>query len=377
MRALEAQYKMYALLLQTNKKQSKFEVRVSATTNQAVSVLEELTNCDATTIHSLLGLKVVNNIKTGKTELERKKDYAPLYNKLFIIDEASMIDDNLLKEIDATAKNSKIVLIGDEWQLAPVGQKIATMSTLNFRKVKMNKILRNSGAIMQTGAQFRETAETGIFKPIKQDPTVAHVTGSKFQRLVDAAFMDPNYVTNSIKVLAWTNARVQAYNAHIRQINGYAKLLQAGEYAITNNALNERGYFYKTDSFVKITDASSERERLGVRGRNIEINGKLIGFMANDPHDVKLLLKSLAAQKEWTDYFSVKETWFDLRPAYASTVHKAQGRSYNTVFIDLADISKCRVASDVARMLYVAISRSKHQVYLYGQLPPKYGGYKP
>jgi exodeoxyribonuclease-5 len=375
MKALRAQYKMYELLLQTNKKESEFEVRISATTNQAVAVLEELTGCRASTIHSQLGLKVINNIKTGETNLQRKKEWKFLYNKLFIIDESSMIDDELFEAIDDTARDSKIVLIGDEWQLAPVGQKIATTARLNCRKVIMNKIIRNSGAIMETGAQFRESAEFGTFKPIKKDPAVLHVNGPDFQTMVDASFMDSNYKTNDIKILAWTNKRVQAYNAHVRKINGYDELLQIGETVITNNAIIDGSTSYKTDSFVKITDVSPEIILKDVVGRYVTINKHIEGFMANDPLAQRKLLKKLSKEQEWHDYYAIKEGWFDLRSAYASTVHKAQGRTYKTVFIDLYDIGTCRSASDVARMLYVSISRATDQVYLYGSLPPEYGGY--
>ena len=92
---------------------------------------------------------------------------------------------------------------------------------------------------------------------------------------------------------------------------------------------------------------------------------------------MKLLLKNIAKEakvnpKKWPLYFQYKDEWLDLRPAYASTVHKAQGSTYTTVFMDLSDIGKCNIASDVARMLYVSISRASKQVYLYGDLPSKY-----
>lgn len=374
MKTITSQSKMYALLLRTNKSKNKFKVKIAATTNQAVTVLKELTDQPASTIHSLLGLKIINNFKTGTTDLVRKKNYCIQYNQLFIIDEASMIDDNLFKEIDAATKNSKIVLMGDEWQLAPVGQEIPSMSTLPYKKVCMNKILRNSGAIMEAGAEFRKTAKTGVFTPIKEDPRITHVTGSEFQQLVNQAFLSPEYVVNNIKVLAWTNKRVQMYNAHIRQIKGYDKQFQIGEWVVTNNTIHNDRKPCKTDSFVKITDIGSEIEINGVIGHHIEINSDTINFMPNNPMDAKTALKQFAKEKNWPEYFHIKENWLDLRPAYTSTVHKAQGRTYNTAFIDLSDIGKCRVASDVARMLYVAISRAKNQVYLYGSLPRRYGG---
>lgn len=73
-------------------------------------------------------------------------------------------------------------------------------------------------------------------------------------------------------------------------------------------------------------------------------------------------------------YYSLKEQFPDLRPRDAATIHKAQGSTYNQVFIDLSDLSTCRNPDMAARLLYVAFSRAKERVVLYGKLAPKYGG---
>ena len=64
------------------------------------------------------------------------------------------------------------------------------------------------------------------------------------------------------------------------------------------------------------------------------------------------------------------DTWADLRPTFASTVNKAQGSTYDKVFIDLSDF-KPMVHKDpiqLARLLYVAMSRAKYQVIFTGDL---------
>ena len=104
------------------------------------------------------------------------------------------------------------------------------------------------------------------------------------------------------------------------------------------------------------------------------MEGSHRAFLPKRHSDAKALLKRLAKKKEWVDFFSIKETWLDLRPSYASTVHKSQGSTYETTFIDMSDIGKCRIPSDVARMVYVAITRASQQVIIYGDLPPKYRG---
>ena len=64
----------------------------------------------------------------------------------------------------------------------------------------------------------------------------------------------------------------------------------------------------------------------------------------------------------------------DLRPEDASTVHKSQGSTFDTVFIDLSDLSTCRQPDMAARLLYVAFTRARNRVVLYGKLKDKFGG---
>ena len=85
------------------------------------------------------------------------------------------------------------------------------------------------------------------------------------------------------------------------------------------------------------------------------------------------LIKYFSKTKNWDRYFYMKNTFPDLRQPDASTVHKSQGSSYDTVFIDMSNISTCHNSTQVARMLYVAFSRARSRIILYGQLSPKYG----
>ena len=72
--------------------------------------------------------------------------------------------------------------------------------------------------------------------------------------------------------------------------------------------------------------------------------------------------------------YKLKQQYPDLRPRDAATVHKAQGSTYETVFLDLDDLSTCRDSQMAARLLYVAFTRAKKRVVLYGHLASKYGG---
>lgn len=369
---LQAQYQMYKLLLQTKPDKGDFEILLTATTNKAAAIIQEITGMETTTIHSLLNVTVTYNMETGKPKLSKKKSYALIYNKIIVIDEASMINDDLFRLIDDTTMNSKVILMGDQYQLAPVKQTKSIMETLPCTKVTMNKIMRNSGIIMHTGAQYRNTVETGIFEDMPNDPLVKQVNKKDYLSLIKKAFTDQDYSLNKAKVLAWQNDRVHAYNSHIRQLRGFPKTLVEGETVFTNNPILVNTFRRPVDSPIYISKIGRDTISSGVKGKMVELDHVISLFLPDNPYDAKALLKNLAKKKDWATHYAIKETWLDLRPAYASTVHKSQGSSYDTVFIDLSDIGRCHIWSDVARMLYVAISRAVKQVYLYGQLPPRY-----
>lgn len=62
-------------------------VHFTATTNKATKVLSDMVEQPALTIHKLLGLKVVNDFKTGNTYLERTNSSTVIENALIVIDE--------------------------------------------------------------------------------------------------------------------------------------------------------------------------------------------------------------------------------------------------------------------------------------------------
>ena len=69
----------------------------------------------------------------------------------------------------------------------------------------------------------------------------------------------------------------------------------------------------------------------------------------------------------------MKETFPDLRAKDSCTVHKSQGSTYDTVFVDLGDLSVCRNPADAARLFYVAFSRARNRVVMYGNLAERFG----
>ena len=68
-------------------------------------------------------------------------------------------------------------------------------------------------------------------------------------------------------------------------------------------------------------------------------------------------------REKWKEFFNFKNSILDIRDIYASTVHSAQGSTYRNVYIDLRDLWTCPNKRELQRLLYVAVSRAKENVY--------------
>jgi hypothetical protein len=360
----------------------------TATTNKAASVLQGFLGESVQTIHSLLGLKVTNDFKTGKVKLEPTDKTKELGKALVFIDEASMVSRNLLGHIRScmTPGQTKIVFIGDRYQLAPVGEGHSIVFHNPKNIVHLKEIQRQvaGSPIIQTSQLYREILDTGL-KQWPQispsSPEINIITGTEFQDLIDQKFTASHDI-DDLKILAWTNARVIAYNKHVRRLYTQSQHLIAGEKVMTNKPIltpnrsfkfknkvinTLGGILHPTDAVLEITRIEPANED-GVNGFGVSLNYGPTLFMPESWQMAKAKMRHYANDANWKAYFHIKDNWLDLRPLHALTCHKSQGSTYKEVFIDMADIGENKKWEEIARLMYVAVSRASAAVYLYGSL---------
>jgi ATP-dependent exoDNAse (exonuclease V) alpha subunit len=352
---------------------------LAATTNKAAKVLADLSGVQAKTIHSVLGLKVKNDFKTGRTRLEttHPKDAFKTPN-LYVIDEASMVNMELFNMIRYYLEDSsKILFIGDSYQLPPVMEK----KSIVFQEVKYRAELKGiqrqalDSNIITQAHKFRQVIDDDFangWPEIDCDGTeVIRVTGPEMKSLLEQRFkQDPS--REDLRVLAYRNAQVLKYNQFIRSQYTASTHFVPGEKVLANKPVLDDGVMvYPTDSVVEITNVVPATSADGIKGYNIELDHFYDTFQAENPNAVKALAKQYAQAKDWGNFFRVKDEYADLRPLHAQTCHKAQGSTYSEVFIDLNDIGTNRKWQEVARLVYVAITRASDRVFIYGDLPQK------
>jgi hypothetical protein len=349
------------------------EVILTATTNKACEALAQSTGREVKTIHSLLGLRVRTDYKTNTTTLACTEQRSVPTDALIFIDEASYVDAELAQYIFDLTRRCKIVFMGDPAQLTTVNGRGAPLFSAGFPTARLSQVVRqaDTSQILELATAFRNTVSTGEFFSFQPNGSdIIHLGPEPFYAAVMAEFQRPDWQHGDAKVLAWTNRRVIAYNHAIReQVQGVPQL-QAGDYAVCNHYLRTRTCSLKTDQTVLVTGISEAAEH-DVAGWMVELNCSRRSHTAFLPRSLaerKAREKQARADGQWALINHIHSHWIDLRAAYACTVNKSQGSTYDRVFIDLDDIKKCRSNNQVARMMYVAVSRARHQVVLSGDL---------
>ena len=376
------------ILKHTNSDVRLNHVAITATTNKAAAVLAEAMPHkigDITTIYSYMNLRVHSNYNTGEQTLTPTRNWAVHTNTLIIIDEASMVSRALWEYIDkGTSSNCKVLFVGDKNQLAPVKESLSPVYTNTMSESLLNVPVRNAEqpALMELCEQAKETVLTGKFTRIKEVPGVIDfLDGPSMQGLLEREYHQEDPTK---RVLCYTNKRVLEYNSYIRQLRGYTNAYEVGE-VLTNNqsaelVTKERLY---TDQMVEVKSIDRKFEEEGliqdVGIPMVEMTVECVTYgvqyyvtVFEDFADRAEALKYFSSRKKWHTYFKIRDNYPDLRSVAASTTHKAQGSTYKSVIVDLADIGKSTNREQTARMQYVALSRPKSRLYIRGELPERY-----
>lgn len=411
-------------------------IGLSAPTHKACRVLSEsiqLPNIKVNTLQSDLGLKL--NFNVEKFDI-RNPPFDPHGRikigdyKLYIVDEASMINKGLCKFLEKTCVSNqcKIIYIGDDYQLSPVGENYSTA----FKSTKcfyLRQIVRQEedNPIRHLLDLLRFDIEHRTFRFLEY--ITAHrsefdsneikgykvCTSNEFNSLMYNNFNDPELTKNVdfTKVIAYTNAVVSNWNKVIRN----AIIEKADTSIITNNDLII-SYTTLVNVFNECIITNSEdyiiKDVVNYTHPKYAIKGFMVRFQAihggkvssplfvvdhKDPNSVRMYLnlsekfidiaKKATAKtraQAWKDYYNFKEGCLllanivksdgtilygrDLDYGFALTSHKSQGSTFDTVFVDVNDIVYDRNgqpytdAEQINRRLYVACSRAKYKLYL-------------
>ena len=340
------------------------EIALCAPTGRAAKRLSESTSCEAKTIHRLLEY---SGEEGGGLRFHRDEKNL-LDENVIIVDEASMVDNNLMCALLRAVKpGARMVIIGDSDQLPSVGAGNVLRDLLESRRfatVCLTEIFRQAGeSLIVTNAHTINRGEMPrldvknndfFFLPRATDAeivaTVAELYKTRLPRTYgDMAVFGTQVISPSRKGETGTE--------HLN--------------VVLQNALNPASpqkrehrfremVFREGDRVMQIrNNYDVEWERAdGTYGTGI-FNGDIGTVERIDPSDetMEILFEDRRVLYE----FNMLD---ELELAYAVTVHKSQGSEYPIVVIPMGSAPEMLLSRN---LFYTAVTRAQKMVILVGR----------
>lgn len=249
--------------------------------------------------------------------------------QLLVVDEASMVDPWIRKDIEALG--CPVLYVGDHGQLPPVkGTNVfqdsppdALLETIQ-RQALDNPIIPLS-RIVRSGASdwLYQAKEMGF-------PVLA--TGPRSERRYDPQTANPPHSDPNTIYIAATNRGVDILNAHTRRILGRGpEDLVPGELVMVQNNDRKKGLFNGQQGVI----------------HNVEDRWVRLVMETGVEYEGPVLIKGI---DDVPDRAEVPV----IRHSYAVTCHKAQGSEFDNVVVYLAN-----ARPETRQWLYTAVTRAK------------------
>ncbi len=320
-------------------------IQLTAMTHAAVELLP-----NAETFHSAMKINKdekgawVMNGNVGK-------------GQLLVVDEASMLQKEYVSmPVDA---GGKVLFSYDAAQLPPVGEDTIPVEIfLKSNRLDLVTPVRQAATtpLYSTLCALRNAILLNTPFQLAPNADIEFVTDSSayLQTMADGV----NHVA-----LAYTNNTVNGFNNIIRKriFNSVSSRFVVNEQVV----LNEHYGKLRNGSRYTITDVF-DANSAGYYW--VVLNGKHTVKVPDDYQAWRKALKAVYAKpaKERPALFKELSV-AQLSSAYSTTIHKAQGRTYDTVLINMADVLRYKdkmTTNFIRRLLYVGLSRARTKAFI-------------
>ena len=335
------------------------------TTHDSLDVLRRSVGIDPKqlrTLYSLLEMMPVKGkIHKRKGKLKLAADYVPTAQEvdqtemLLVCDEGNYIAQETLTIINNWHPNVRIIFVGSEHQLGTdVG--VSKIFEQGFDNFYLNTEFRSDNADVQ---EVYDSSERDVINKVHQvtyvqNPSIVYLSSDDWYKTLKQAF-DPAQ-SNDCIALAYTNKRVYELIGMIRQFQGRSgyydfagptQVLRAGSGQIPKKRAtlkrDEKGHVY-----IPVQGSKKElRSYIGETYQHYQ-------YLSSSDHkrlkekDFEEIYPSLVASMQ------------------GSTVHSAQGGTWDYTFLDLVDLMKLqrRDMETFRRVKHVAESRHRKKIFV-------------
>jgi exodeoxyribonuclease-5 len=397
-----------------------FKSVLMAPTGRAAKVITSYSDRKAFTIHKRIYRK--------KSAMNIDEGFMPAPNlaedTLFIVDEASMISDEMggighstllhdLVEYVYNNQNCKLLLVGDTAQLPPVGSEYSPALDaklmkdnygLEIHSYELTDVLRQqkkSGILYNvTGIRDIIRREQEEFPQIttKGFKDVYRMTGERLEEGLEYAYR--KYGKENTLIICRSNKNANLYNQQIRnrilyreeELTGGDQIMvvRNNYFWLQDNKEDDSTGFIANGDMAIVKRVRRTEEMYGLRFADVQL--QFLDYTEERTIDCKVMLDTLTAespalsstdQKQFytevmKDYEHIlnrraKLNELKLNPyynalqikfSYAVTCHKAQGGQWDAVFVDQGYLTDEMVNTDFLRWLYTACTRARQELYL-------------
>lgn len=437
------------------------QYHLAAPTGKAAQVISQKTQRVATTIHRMI--YSINQLQEFSEDVENSETYkiyatlkanADSANAIYIIDEASMISNISQEEeffrfgtgyllndlinyinLDHNDHNKKIIFIGDNAQLPPIGMKFSPALQDEYLKThfglacsifELKEVVRqkSESGILKNSVSLRKSLENNVFNQINLDFNTKDIDEVFFDNILDVYLQACNYkVNDQVMIIAASNADVLTYNKLVRShFFPNRDTIMPGDKVISISNINHSsfGFFIANGmfGFVRAVDPNIEKRVVILKNKNKE-TGKInavevplifrnveLGFRDPDGKAIFASVKiidsllysdsralssdeskalyvdfmirnpSIQGNKELIKDALQSDPYYNalrIKFGYAITCHKAQGSEWNNVIVKCSTYQN-QLSEQYFRWLYTAVTRSSKHLYLLDPPKVKLGG---
>ena len=338
------------------------ETALAAPTGRAAKRMGETCGAEALTIHRLLETKL--DPFTGQLAFTKNQD-DPLEVDAVIVDETSMVDVSLMAALLAALRGDcRLVLVGDPDQLPSVGPGNvldhllrsgvvpAVSLTEIFRQAQESAIVMNAhgvnrGSVPQLKNNTKDFFYLGRRDAARTVDTVVELCQSRLPQNMGIPAEQIQVLTPTRKRGAGTAALNRALQEALNPAAEGRSERAFGPYIFREG---DRVMQVKNNYDLFWEDPDTGAKDLGVFNGDIGVIQEVTAGGITVSFDGRLVSYP-------------PELLGELEPAYAVTVHKAQGSEYRAVILALSDVPPSLLARGV---LYTAITRARELFILVG-----------
>ena len=397
-------------------------VVVSAPTHKAKKVIIATTDVEGKTLHSLLGLRPdvdIDNYNPNFPQFGPIADPTIVDYDFVIIDEASMINDELYKLIMAITVDYqiKILFMGDPAQIPPVGQKASAVferPEIDFHQLTKIERQNESNPLSTVYSDLRNNLNTnsgGFQRESSMNDSGEGVIFTEdtkvFKDEILKKYQDEEFKTNTefAKVIAWKNSTVMGANRSIRNelFGKKADTVEIGDILMAYRSVRSSNSRYNiienSEDYRVVAKTEKSENKYGLMGWDVRLredlpHGKFkhknvfivdindednvhrYGELHDDFKEIGLRRDMVGSWKKYYDFRrnnilmktinkfrsgnprNKKETIVkDMDYGMAITAHKSQGSTYTHVFVMENDMDENWAVRERNQLKYTSLTR--------------------